>query len=153
MRLNREKVVVILASVILLAGLYQSMVGVVTPRGDIRTQDISLPPSQRVVSKPEFRRYDFESLPDRDPFRFSEGWRRLNTLPLEPPPLTDVSRLLPLPASMSRPQETGFFYLEVAPDEVGRKPGSTTTTKPPAKRPAVPTTPGSPSNQTGDRRL
>ncbi|MBN1441881.1 MAG: hypothetical protein JXA90_04180 [Planctomycetes bacterium] len=115
MRLNREKVVTILAAIMFLPGIYQVVVGVVTPRPDIRLQDISLEASRPEVASPRYRRYASEGLPKRNPFSVSEGWRRLDSLPLDPPPAAALGWLVPLPSRLSRPDDAGLRYIEIAP--------------------------------------
>lgn len=127
MRLNREKVVTILAAVIFLAGLYQVVVGIVTPRPDIRVPDVSLDESHREIGAPRYRRFTADKPPSRNPFSFSEGWRRLDSLPLDAPPVPAMGWLLPLPARLPQPTEGGFRYLEKPPVDASgpRAEGST----------------------------
>lgn len=95
MNLNREKIAAALALVLLIAGLYRVTVGVITPRPDIRVPDTRLPEQRREIAAPRFPYSKREEVVARDPFSFSEGWRRLDRLPLAPPPVPAPALVLP----------------------------------------------------------
>lgn len=115
MRVNREKIAAAIALLLLVAGTYRMVLGVVAPGPGIQVPDVSLPTSSREVARPEVRRFEPKKAAERNPFSFSEGWRRLDTVPLDPPPLPAASRLVPRPERLSRVEGSGFIWIEERP--------------------------------------
>lgn len=96
MRVNRERLIAILAALVLLAGIWSASAAFLRPRPDIQVPDVTLRETRPAIPRPHFGRYESETVPTRNPFRFTEGWTRLDALPLAPPPVTDRARLVPL---------------------------------------------------------
>lgn len=119
MNFNREKVAAALALLVLVAGIYQVAVGLVTPRPDIQVPDTRLPAQRREVAPPRFPYFKPERVASRNPFSFSEGWRRLETLPLDAPPVPGPAHVVPLvgPRAGRDLEDSGaaFLHLESRP--------------------------------------
>jgi hypothetical protein len=122
MRPHRERVVAALALVIFLGGSYKVIVGTVAPSPGVTTPDISIPESHRELTLASWRRFSSEEPPQRNPFSVAEGWRRLDALPLPPPPYPDPALFAPVLERSPPPGEAGFIYLERPPREIGPSP-------------------------------
>ena len=114
MRLNREKVVAALSLLIFVGGLYQVVVSVISSGPSIEVPDVPLKRSNRTVAKPDYSRFE-DRTSSRNPFGFSEGWTSLEVLPLPPPPVPAMSRIVPLLRTGEGPGDSGFIYLETDP--------------------------------------
>lgn len=109
MRLNREKGAAALAAVILLATLSRMVAGIVSPRRTA-TVDITLPQYSRELIPQKYRMFREPGLVARNPFSLSEGWQGMEAVPLAPPPLPDMPRVVPLLGSVAQPEHVGFTY-------------------------------------------
>ena len=123
MAFNREKIVFGLALLIFIGGLYYVTIGIITPGPAIHVPDVDLPRSHRELGKPEYRRFTSDEVPRRNPFSFSEGWTRLDTLPLAAPPLPAPGRIFPVLGDPAGSEAPGFIYVEKPPREVDERSG------------------------------
>ena len=117
MKLNREKIAALIAFLILLLGLKEVVMGFVSPVKGIQRPDTRFP-----VKKPEIlyrkpRTFTEEGEASRNPFSFSEGWQRMDSVsaafPLLPPP----PRLLPAMGEGPTALEAGLLYQDRPPAE------------------------------------
>ncbi len=112
MKLNREVCALILALAILAIGLREIVPGFFAPAGSVQLVDASIPKARRDVVPRSIRSHVRDVELARDPFTFSEGWQRLDALPLDPPPLPPAPRPLPLFYGAERASERHVEFAE-----------------------------------------
>ncbi len=118
---NREKIAFLVAVLLCVAGLLAVGASLVSPSQEVRLPDVQI---ARVESKPflpELRMFRQRGGGDgaiRNPFRLSEGWQRLDALPLRPPSLPYRQRLVPTLSGGVSPLAGGFLSQERSPIEV-----------------------------------
>jgi hypothetical protein len=122
MILNREKAVLLAALVVFLAGSYRVVTAFINPSAGVRVLDLRLAQGRPEIPRPDYRRFTPPPEPLRNPFSVSEGWRRLDALPLDPPPLPSLGRIR-TPLSMSPSVDAGGLrWQEFDPKEVVEDP-------------------------------
>jgi hypothetical protein len=112
MKLNREKIAALLALVLVVLGLKGVVEGFIAPTRSVRVPDVTLTRRSREVLPRSYRTFTADAESGRNPFSFSEGWRRTDAEPLAPPPLPGVPRILPSLAAGAGPGEAGFIYAD-----------------------------------------
>jgi hypothetical protein len=121
MKVNREKIAALLALLVLAIGMKEVGLGILSPTRGIEVQDPTIPRSAREVLPRKYRTFGEEGEPGRNPFSFSEGWQRLDAIPMEPPPLPPLPRLIPLLSLSPSPLEAGFLSAASLPKEIQEK--------------------------------
>jgi len=122
--LNREKLTAILSLLLLAWGIYDFAGALITPVRGIRVPDTTLPKSSRAVVFRPYRTFSDEGEPARNPFSFSEGWQRMETVPMALPPLPAAPGPVPLPGAGPTGPEAGFLYVDRPPVESAEEGGS-----------------------------
>ena len=136
MKLNRERGAALLALALTILGLKGVVEGFIAPTRSVRVPDVTLTRRSREVLPRSYRTYTYtaEGELGRNPFSFSEGWRRTDAEPMTLPPLPDVPRVYPSVGAGAASAEAGFIYAdrswvsppvtasapEAAPKEAGR---------------------------------
>jgi len=112
MKLNREKGAALLALALTILGLKGVVEGFVAPTRSVRVPDVTLTRRSREVLPRAYRTFTAEGELGRNPFSFSEGWRRTDVEPMIPPPLPDVPRIYPSIGAGAASVEAGFIYAD-----------------------------------------
>jgi len=128
MRLNREKITCCVTLLIFLAGMYGVVLGFVQPPQVVKLPNIKLATVEREVFKPGPREHVGGEETGRNPFSFSEGWKDLDAVPLQPPGIPNRSRILPVLSGGVAPTDGGVYFSEDRPKEVDAASAGTTGT-------------------------
>jgi len=113
MRWNREKVTALLALLLGIAGFVSIGRGVVLRSRQHELPDITLKTVARSVVARKYRIFVDEGTASRDPFAFSEGWARLESIPIDLPPPPASSWAGPLLGEGPGPLQAGFIFQDV----------------------------------------
>ena len=119
MNLNREKLAFAASLLLFVGGIYGVVVAFVSPAREVRIPTTDLPKVQPEFFAPKFRSYalDESGGATRNPFSFSEGWQRLDSMPLDTPPVSNRIRVLPLLAASAPAADGGLLYEIKVPRE------------------------------------
>lgn len=110
MKWNREKVTALLALLLGIGGVVSIGQSVVARSRQHELPDITLTTVARTVVARKHRTFVEEGSPSREPFSFSEGWARLESIPIALPPPPAASCLVPLLGAGPGPLESGFIF-------------------------------------------
>lgn len=122
MKFNRERITALLALALLAMGVSRIVMGFASRPPGSRVPEVTLPASARTVVAKRYRTFTDEGEPARNPFSFSEGWQRMESAPMPPPPLPSPPRLLPAPALGPTALDAGFIWQD-RPPPAAKAPG------------------------------
>jgi hypothetical protein len=127
MKINREKVMALLALLLTVLGLSEAARSFIAPTRGIEVVPYIIRRGGREILRRSYRRFSEDGEPGRNPFSFSEGWERLDSIPMGPPPVPAGARLVPLLSFGPSPLDAGFIFERPAPPaeetKDGKEPG------------------------------
>lgn len=121
MRLNREKIALLLAIIIFLAGLWAVIGGILSPVQNIVVPEARVSESTRKILAKKYRTFTDPSEASRNPFSFSEGWQRMESTPMAFPPIPGAARPTPLLWPGATAKEAGLLWQDRPPVESDEK--------------------------------
>ena len=122
MRIHREQIAACLALILVAFAARDLIGGFISPARGLEPQPYSVRDGGRDILRRKYRRYEAESETGRNPFSFSEGWERLEVLPIDPPSVPIGTRPVPFTSFGPSILEAGVIFENAAP---AKRKGST----------------------------
>jgi hypothetical protein len=115
MGIQREKILAMICGLVLLVGVYRVLSDMLRGGPNIPLPDITLADDEVSVARPRFSRFRSSSIPTRNPFQFSEGWRPVEAAMLPLPPITFGDRVVPALVTVDTSGDATFAVKERIP--------------------------------------